>query len=147
MRDTSIIMSGVLDLHGNDPRTYTTLHYWTRFHIEGIMMDNGYKHIPEYLILESYFPGRQKGATLIPELRGVIKLAAYQAGIQVVEVPPGTVKKCVTGYGRSSKDEVRAAVNARYGLSIKSEDQADAVAVGLAGLERLEVMEVLDVEV
>jgi len=137
MIDESILLSGVLDLPGNCPETWTTLHYWSRFHIDGIKLDSGYVHKPEVLILESYFPQRQRGATIIPELRGVIKLAAYQAGIDVVEVPPGTVKKCVTGYGRSTKDEVRKAINDRYGLSIKSEDQCDAVATGLAGLQRL----------
>jgi len=139
MLEDTLLLTGTTKLWGNDPRTYTTMWYWTRMALEsGIRLSNGLVFKPNELVVESYFPGRKRGATVIPELRGIIKLAAYQVGMNnITEVPPGTVKKNITGNGRSSKDEVRAAVNAMYGLSVKSADEADAIAIGLAGLVRI----------
>ena len=137
--DDNLIFTGTTKLWGNDPRTYRTVWYWVRGALEsGIRLSGGMIFRPNELVVESYFPGRMRGATIIPELRGIIKLAAYQVGaVTITEVPPGTVKKGITGNGRATKAEVRAAVNARYGLSIKSTDEADAIAIGLAGRRRI----------
>ena len=138
----NLILAGTTSLYGNDPKTYTTLWYWTRMALEsGISLASGIPFQPNQLVVESYFPGRKRGATIIPELRGVIKLAAYQIGIPITEVPQGTVKKNITGNGRSSKDEVKAAVNKLYGINVSSPDEADTIAIGLAGLEKIIAME------
>jgi len=130
-----IIGPGTIKLHGNHPDTYTSLYCFVRHEMEGVRLDDNKWHIPNYLILESFYaPRHLRGANLIPELRGVIKLAAFQVGtLIVVDVAPGTVKKLATGNGRASKDEVRAAINKRYGMSVNTTDEADAIAVGLAG--------------
>ena len=137
MLGDTILMSGVIDLYGNVPKTYYTLYYWMRLQLEGIVHESGIKLVPEHVIIESYFPHNRHGATVIPELRGIIKLACYQNKHDVLEIPPNTVKKYVTGNGRASKEEVRKVVNARYDLSIKSMDQSDAIAIGLTGLSKI----------
>ena len=136
MLNERILFKGNIDLWGNDPRTYYTLYFWTRTALEGLRHHSGYRMVPDHLVLESYFPhSKQRGATLIPELRGVIKLAVYQMRtVKLIEVPPGTVKKNVTGNGRATKEEVKAAINALYNTNITDHNVADAVAIGLAGL-------------
>jgi len=68
----------------------------------------------------------------------VVLLAARQAGLEIAEYPPATVKKAVTGRGGARKPQVGAMV-ARL-LRLKSAprpaDAADGVAVALTHLLR-----------
>ena len=141
----TLLLNGNLKLPGSkdEAKTYTTLNYFIRQQLEGMMVNPGLVLKPNYIVLESFFTGRMRGTTVIPELRGVIKLAAYQVGgVKVVNVAPGTVKKYVTGSGRASKNEVRAAICKKFNISIKSHDEADAIAIGLTGLSRIVDMEI-----
>jgi Holliday junction resolvasome RuvABC endonuclease subunit len=137
--DDHLVFAGTTQLYGNIPKTYTTIWYWVRGALEsGIRLSGGTTFRPNELVIETFFPGRMRGATVIPELRGIIKLAAYQIGTATItEVPPGTVKKNIAGNGRASKSEVKAAVNRKYGISVSSSDEADAIAIALAGRERI----------
>lgn len=52
---------------------------------------------------------------------------------QIVEIPPTTVKKALTGNGRADKDEVANALKPYVGAQVyKVNDESDAVAVGIA---------------
>lgn len=136
MLDEHIVMCGTLKLNGNHPDTYTRLYYFMNMQMDGIQASGSIiRMIPQYIILESFFTGNMRGTTVIPELRGVIKLAAYQRNIEVIEIAPQTVKKYVTGKGNADKDMVRRNINERYNMSTSSEDEADSIASGLAGLD------------
>lgn len=136
MLDEHIVMCGTLKLNGNHPDTYTRLYYFMNMQMDGIQASGSIiRMIPQYIILESFFTGNMRGTTVIPELRGVIKLAAYQRNIEVVDIAPQTVKKYVTGKGNADKDMVRRNINERYNMSTSSEDEADSIASGLAGLD------------
>ena len=136
--DNTLVLNGNLKLFGNEPETYYTLYYFIRQQLEGIILESGEVLRPQYLVVESFFTGNMRGTTLIPELRGVIKLAAYQVGgVKIVDVAPGTVKKFVTVSGRASKDEVRAKICEKFKISIKSHDEADAIAIGLTGHSKI----------
>ena len=139
MIDDRILLTGNLKLWGDDPRTRLTVYRFAQQQMGiGVRLDAGFISPPQYLVLERYFPHRKYGATMIPELIGIIKLAADQMGtISIVEVPPQVVKKHITGNGRASKDDVRRAVNELYCLNVKSTDVSDAIAIGLAGLVRI----------
>jgi crossover junction endodeoxyribonuclease RuvC len=65
--------------------------------------------------------------------RGVIFLAAAQAGIPVVSYASTQVKKIVTGNGRASKEQVQLTIQRELGLATLPEppDVADAIAVAL----------------
>lgn len=135
--DTILSGPGTLKLDGNTPSTYTRLYYFIRGQLEGFGAASGHKHVPDLLALELFFTHPKRGTTVIPELRGVIKLAAFQVGVPLVEVNPGTVKKTATGRGNASKDEVRAVINERFNLSTKTTDEADAIAIGLTALKSI----------
>jgi len=98
---------------------------------------------PDQISIELLFMfNNQKTVMKIAEARGVILLACAQKGmgLQIFEYTPMQVKMAVTGYGRSSKEEVVQevikALNPPKGVSSKKkdgfDDAADALAVAMA---------------
>lgn len=87
---------------------------------------------------------REKGFSRFPattqalfRVVGVSDLYAYKHGhTKVIELSPTTVKKIIAGTGKAEKEEVENAVRSLLNLpdsySFKSNDESDAVAVGLA---------------
>ena len=141
--DNKVEMVDTLKLPGNTPDTYTLLHYFIRMQLEGIIVS--YKRIiPEYLILESFYTQSFKGTTIIPELRGIIKLAVYQMrNVKLIEVAPGTVKKFITGSGLAKKEDIAGAILEKYSdnpaITPKlSSDAFDAIAIGYTGINKIE---------
>ena len=65
--------------------------------------------------------------------RGVICLAAAQAGIPVVHYPATQIKRILTGAGRASKEQMQSAITRELRLPQVPEppDVADALAVAL----------------
>jgi crossover junction endodeoxyribonuclease RuvC len=95
------------------------------------------RHRPTALALESVFYGKNVRTTVaLGHARGVILLAAAQAGIEVAEFPPARVKKSVTGGGGATKPQVGYMVKQLLRLRRAPEpsDAADGVAVALAYL-------------
>ena len=68
--------------------------------------------------------------------RGVVLLAGAQAGIEVAEFPPATVKKCVVGEGGAMKEQVGFMVQQMLRLKEppRPHDAADACAIALTYL-------------
>ncbi|NDC64924.1 MAG: crossover junction endodeoxyribonuclease RuvC, partial [Planctomycetia bacterium] len=85
----------------------------------------------EQLFVHSRFP---KTAILMGHARGVICLAAAEAGLAVHNYLPTRVKSMLTGSGHAGKEQVQAAVQRELGLAGRPEpaDAADALAVALA---------------
>lgn len=69
---------------------------------------------PAVLALEKTFIGRNRNAALLNVLADEIAALGRRNGITVVRLAPNTVKKAIAGDGRASKDDVAAAVAARY---------------------------------
>jgi len=88
---------------------------------------------PTLAIIEGYSYGSQNKAFKIGEYAGIIKLGLYDRNIRTLIVPPTRVKQFTAGKGDASKDEVRKAIQAHYGWTIKSLDAADATACALLG--------------
>lgn len=76
---------------------------------------------------------RPRTAILMGHARGVICLAAAQAGLEVVHYPATTVKKTLTGSGRAPKSQMQEAIQRELRLSSLPEpaDVADALAIAL----------------
>ncbi|MFK8112590.1 MAG: crossover junction endodeoxyribonuclease RuvC [Rubripirellula sp.] len=95
------------------------------------------QHQPEMMALEQLFSHyeRPRTAILMGHARGVICLAAAQAGISVSSFEPTRVKKVMTGNGRAPKHQIQLAVKMQLGLSSIPEpaDVADALAIALCG--------------
>jgi crossover junction endodeoxyribonuclease RuvC len=76
---------------------------------------------------------RPRTAILMGHARGVICLAATQAGIPVRSYPSTQVKRMLTGNGRAPKAQMQQAICHEFGLSAPPEppDVADAMAIAL----------------
>ena len=82
------------------------------------------------VLLEGYsFASRSGQAFSIGELGGVIRLAIYDLGIKLIEVPPTCRAKFATGKGNASKNEVISAISAKTGIvwgNPGADDKCDA---------------------
>ncbi len=69
----------------------------------------------------------------VAEARGIILLAAVQAGVTIQEYTPLQVKQAVVGYGRAEKKQVITMVTMLLGLKAppKPDDTADALAIAI----------------
>lgn len=92
-------------------------------------------HRPERLAIEQLFSHyeRVRTAILMGHARGVICLAAAQAGLSVTSYEPTRVKKTLTGNGRAAKSQMQQAVRLQLRLSQLPEphDVADALAIAI----------------
>lgn len=71
-------------------------------------------------------------AIVLGAARGVVLLAAAQAGLPTFEYAPRRVKQAVVGRGGAQKDQVGFMVRALLGLTVTPPpDAADAIAVGI----------------
>jgi crossover junction endodeoxyribonuclease RuvC len=83
----------------------------------------------DVVAVEGYSIGSPRATShghAIGELGGVIRVALYEAGIEVVEVAPAQLKLYATGKGNASKDQVLVAAVKRSGIEFDGNDQADA---------------------
>lgn len=95
---------------------------------------------PGVAVLEGLYSeyGFPRTAILMGHVRGVICLAADQAGARVLEVSPAEVKSALTGSGRASKEQVQRAVTRMLSLRRPpaSEHVCDALGLALVGAAR-----------
>jgi crossover junction endodeoxyribonuclease RuvC len=100
------------------------------------------RHRPDVVAVESAFHGRNVRTTLVlGHARGVILLAAEQAGCTIAEYDPRVVKKAVTGQGAALKPQVgyMVAQLLRLRTPPSPADAADGVAIALTHLLRAAV--------
>jgi crossover junction endodeoxyribonuclease RuvC len=89
---------------------------------------------PDCVVIENLFYARNvRSALTLGHARGVVVLAAVQAGLPVVEYTPAEIKKAVVGYGRAEKSQIQQMVKLLLGLDTapSPHDAADALAVAL----------------
>lgn len=92
------------------------------------------RHRPDVLAVEQLFFARNvTTAIAVGQARGVVLLAAAQAGVPVVEYSPSEVKHAVVGYGKAEKSQMQEMVRLILGLdeTPQPDDAADALAVAL----------------
>lgn len=95
------------------------------------------RHRPDALAVESAFYGRNVRTTVVlSHARGVILLAAEQAGVPIAEYSPALVKKTIVGRGAALKPQVGYMVMQllRLKAAPAPADAADGVAVALTHL-------------
>ena len=89
---------------------------------------------PDCVAIEELFFGQNVTTGIgVAQSRGVILLAAQQAGLEVSQYKPMQVKQAVVGYGNATKHQVMEMTKRILGLSQspKPDDAADAVAIAL----------------
>lgn len=92
---------------------------------------------PTALALEDiFFATNAKSTIKLGQVRGVVLLAAAQAGIDIHEYSPLEVKQTVVGHGRADKKQVQSMVVHLLGLKLKPDslDASDALAVAICHL-------------
>jgi crossover junction endodeoxyribonuclease RuvC len=92
------------------------------------------RHAPDAVAVESAFYGKNVRTTVVlSHARGVILLAAEQAGVAIAEYSPAQVKKAVVGRGAALKSQVAYMVAQLLRLRTPPTpaDAADGVAVAL----------------
>jgi crossover junction endodeoxyribonuclease RuvC len=95
------------------------------------------RHRPDAIAVESAFYGRNVRTTVVlSHARGVILLAAEQAGVAIAEYSPAQVKKTIVGRGAALKPQVGYMVMQllRLRAAPQPADAADGVAVALTHL-------------
>ncbi len=127
----SLLEAGVIRpprAHGNNlPSRLESLHKGlteviAEFHPSTMCLEEVYSHTD--------YP---RTSILMGHARGVICLAARQAGITVINLSPKRIKQSVTGNGNASKSQVQRAVQQFFSLGAvpRPPDVADALAAGL----------------
>ncbi len=89
---------------------------------------------PEVLAIEKLFYQHNQTTVIgVAEARGVILLAAAQAGLPIYEYTPMQVKQAVTGYGKAVKKQVQEMTRIMLHLPAipKPDDTADALAMAI----------------
>ena len=94
---------------------------------------------PDTVAVENLFYATNvRTALRLGHVRGVILLAAIEAGCPVSEYTPAEVKRAVVGYGRAEKHQVQEMVRLLLGLRAvpSPNDAADALAVAICHVHR-----------
>ena len=92
------------------------------------------KYHPEAMAVEElFFNTNVTTGIRVAEARGVILLAAEQAGLAIQEYTPMQVKQAVVGYGKAEKKQVIMMVTMLLNLPKppKPDDTADALAIAI----------------
>ncbi len=92
---------------------------------------------PDALAVEELFFKRNVTTALtVGQARGVVLLAAAQAGLPIFEYKPAEVKQALVGYGSADKTQIQEMVRLMLGLAEipRPDDAADAVAVAICHL-------------
>ena len=100
---------------------------------EGVL-DICKRYQPEALSIEKlYYQHNQTTVIGVAEARGVILLAAAQAGLPIYEYTPMQVKQAVVGYGLAEKRQVMDMVKRLLKLKAvpRPDDAADALALAI----------------
>ncbi|MDQ2091875.1 crossover junction endodeoxyribonuclease RuvC [Marimonas arenosa] len=91
------------------------------------------RYAPDTAAVEQTFVNKDGVATLkLGQARGIALLVPAQAGLEVGEYAPNTVKKTVVGVGHAQKGQVEHMVKMQLpGAEIAGPDAADALAVAI----------------
>ncbi len=98
------------------------------------------EYTPQAVAVEKLFVQRNlRSALSVGQARGVLLLAAAQAGLPVAEYTPTEVKSALTGYGGADKQQMQRMVQMLLGLDQRPrpDDVADALAVALCHAQHM----------
>lgn len=139
----AIVGFGVIDKQGNSisPIQYGTINTKSDLDVAIRLKQvfDGAKEIietykPEAVSIEKlYFNKNVSTAMTVGQARGVLMLAAVQAGLHVYEYTPLQIKQALVGYGRAEKRQIQEMVKLFLNLKEipKPDDVADALAIAI----------------
>jgi crossover junction endodeoxyribonuclease RuvC len=125
-RKHAVIAHGVITLPVRDPLERRLMAIGAA--MRGLLV----QHAPESAAVEEvFFSQNVKTALKLAHVRGVVLAAIAEAGVAFGEYSPLSVKASVVGYGRAEKSQVQLMVRTLTGITVESEDAADAIAVAI----------------
>jgi crossover junction endodeoxyribonuclease RuvC len=141
--DASVAKVGFAVLFGSTIRTSVfrpastgieRLHEIRAF-VQGLLEStSGLSQNPPAVVVEGYsFASKNSRAHATGEVGGIIRLAVKDARLSMIEVPPTSLKKFITGVGNSPKTGMPLGLFKRFGVDLPDEDQADAASLALFG--------------
>lgn len=101
------------------------------------------EHRPDQVSVEQlFFAQNVTTAMTVGQARGVVLLAAAEAGLPIREFTPLQVKMAITGYGRAVKKQMQEMVMRLLSLDQipQPDDAADALAVAITAAHTLGVV-------
>jgi len=103
---------------------------------------------PDTIAIESPFVGKNvKSALAIGQSQALAMIVAAQNDIELSLYSPAEIKKSVTDYGGSSKDQVRSMINAILDLDdhCMSTDSSDSLAVALCHYNAIRYKNIIEI--
>lgn len=94
-------------------------------------------HRPDAVAIERlFFKQNVTNGITVAQARGVIALAAVQAGCRIGEYSPTEAKTAITGYGRAEKRQVQEMIRILLNMETcpKPDDAADALGLAICQL-------------
>ncbi len=125
----SLIECGVIRTNPRDPLPQRLREIFED--VQGLIA----RHHPDTLSIEDVFYSKNVRTTVVlGHARGVILLAAEQAGLDIHEYPPAEIKKAVVGAGGATKEQVQFMVTRLLRLKSAPQptDASDGAAAALA---------------
>ncbi|HNR30855.1 MAG TPA: crossover junction endodeoxyribonuclease RuvC [Candidatus Hydrogenedentes bacterium] len=95
-------------------------------------------HRPNVVVVERiYFKQNVTTGIAVAQARGVLALAAVEAGLPVAEYSPTEVKTAIVGYGRAEKRQVQEMIKILLNLDAppKPDDAADALGLAICQVQ------------
>jgi Holliday junction resolvasome RuvABC endonuclease subunit len=89
----------------------------------------------EGVAIEGYAYSSKGAVFNLGEVGGVLRLACYQKGVRLIEVPPPFLKKAMTGKGNSTKDIMIKEAYKKYGIDINDNNDSDAFALAIVAAD------------
>lgn len=96
------------------------------------------QHQPDAVAIEELFFGRNVTTGIkVAQARGVLILAAVQAGLPIREYKPNEAKIAITGYGGADKHQMQVMMQQLLNLDElpRPDDAADGLAIAYADLQ------------
>lgn len=104
--------------------------------------------VPIYFVREKAFNARaSQNEMAIYKVVGIMDWMLYRLSLEWSEIYPVTVKKCITGSGKATKEEVAKMLSKWLpGMDYATDDESDAAAVAISFLIQNGVIKNEDVE-
>ncbi|MBW1668135.1 MAG: crossover junction endodeoxyribonuclease RuvC [Deltaproteobacteria bacterium] len=125
---------GMTCIHAGTITTSLRQPFYKRVHeifCSMIEIMNSYQ--PQEMAIEDiFFSKNVKSSLKIGHARGAVLIAAVQCGVKIFEYTPLEIKKSVVGYGRATKEQVRAMAQVILNLKTRPDlDASDALATAI----------------
>jgi crossover junction endodeoxyribonuclease RuvC len=102
---------------------------------------------PDVMAIEELFFSRNVTTALtVGQARGVVILAAAEAGLPVYEYKPAEVKQALVGYGSADKQQIQEMIRMMFNLDSipRPDDAADAIAIATCHLHSARLRGMID---